>query len=269
MAHCVEPLETEQEGAMPEFIQVEQRGRITILSLNRPDKLNAINSAMREELIEALEVFNADDRQEAVVIMGAGEKAFSAGQDLAEAVDFTAESVAGQTDLARRLFHAVISLDKPSVAALNGIAVGAGFQLALLADLRVGHAETRMGQPEIRVGLPSVIGTRIMSLFLGHAQTMELSLTGRILDAEEAESLGLINMLVPAEEVLEKAIALAEALADQPKLAMRLTKEAAREVVGPLLDRAIETGHRMQEQAYASGEPRAVMQDFLDKRKRP
>ena len=254
---------------MHEFILVEQRGPITILSLNRPDKLNALNSRLREELIDALDAFNVDDGQEAVVITGAGEKAFSAGQDLAEAVDFTAASVAAQTDLARRLFSAVIGLDKPSVAALNGIALGAGFQLALLTDMRVGHPHTRMGQPEIRAGLPSVIGTRIMSLFLGHAQTMDLSLTGRIVDADEAENLGLINVLVPEAELMEKTIALAETLAEQPKLALRLTKAAAREVVGPLLERALETGRRMQEQAYASGEPRAVMQRFLEKRKRP
>ena len=171
---------------MYETIEVDSRGGVTILTLNRPDVLNAINARMREECIDALQAFNSDVDCKAIVLTGAGSRAFSAGQDLEEASRQGPGDVDAAIDLGRHFFEAIRLLDKPCIAAVNGIAAGAGFQAALLSDMRVGHPGVRMGQPEINAGLPSVIGTRIMNLSLGHMLTVDLSLTGRLVEAEEA-----------------------------------------------------------------------------------
>ncbi|MDA0662484.1 MAG: enoyl-CoA hydratase/isomerase family protein [Proteobacteria bacterium] len=253
---------------MYETIELDRRGIITVLTINRPEVLNAVNRAVREECIDALRAFNSDPEQRAIVLTGAGDRAFSAGQDLDEASRHGPGDVDAAVDLGRRFFEAIRAVNKPCIAAINGIAAGAGFQAALLCDMRVGHPGVRMGQPEIDAGLPSVIGTRIMNLSLGHLMTVELSLTGRLVGAEEAQRLGMLNRVVPPEQVLPRAIALAEELAAKPPTAFRLTKLAFREATREVFDGALKTGARLQKIAYASGEPQAAMKEFLGKRKK-
>lgn len=252
---------------MYETIELDRRGTVTVLTINRPNVLNAVNRTVREECIEALRAFNADPDQRGIVLTGAGDRAFSAGQDLAEASRHGPGDVDAAVDLGRRFFEAIRALDKPCIAAINGIAAGAGFQAALLCDMRVGHPGVRMGQPEINAGLPSVIGTRIMNLSLGHMLTVELSLTGRLVEAEEARRLGMLNIVVPPDQVLPRAIALAGELAAKPPTAFRLTKLAFREATREVFNDALKTGARLQKIAYASGEPQAAMTEFLEKRK--
>lgn len=252
---------------MYETIELDRRGTVTILTINRPKVLNAVNRTVREECIDALRAFNAAPDQRGIVLTGTGARAFSAGQDLEEAARHGPGDVDAAVDLGRRFFEAIRALDKPCVAAINGIAAGAGFQAALLCDMRVGHPGVRMGQPEINAGLPSVIGTRIMNLSLGHMLTVELSLTGRLVEAEEARRLGMLNIVVPPAQVLPRAIALAEELAAKPPTAFRLTKLAFREATREVFNDALKTGARLQKIAYASGEPQAAMNAFLNKRK--
>ena len=252
---------------MYETIAVEQHGTVTVLTLDRPDVLNAINATMRQECIDALMAFKADPQRKAIVLTGAGARAFSTGQDLAEASRHGPEDVDAAVDLGRRFFDAIRVQDKPCIAAINGIAAGAGFQAALLSDMRVGHPGVTMGQPEINAGLPSVIGTRIMNLSLGHMLTVDLSLTGRLVEAEEAQRLGMLNIVVPEGQVLARAVALAEELAAKPPTAFRLTKRAFREATREIFEGALSTGARMQKVAYASGEPQAAMRRFLERNK--
>ena len=250
---------------MPELITLSREDDIAVLTLNRPDKLNAFTTEMRLAVIAAFEELASDDGVRGVVLTGAG-RAFSAGQDLSQSIAFTAADVPKQSEVALRFFRTVRGLEKPCIAALNGVAAGLGFQLSLMADLRVAHAGVRMGQPEVKAGLPSVIGSAIMTWYLGQAANVDLSLTGRLMEAEEAHRLGLINRIVAADEVLSTAIALARELAAQPPLAFRLTKRAFAEATDAHLAAALAKAAEYQQQAYASGEPAAVMGAFLERR---
>jgi len=249
------------------MIELEHDGRIAILNFARPEKLNAFNGAMRLALIEAVDRLAADEAVEALVLTGRG-RAFSAGQDLAESVGFTAEDAPRQSALALRFFRALRGFEKPCVAAVNGIAAGLGFQIALMADFRIAHAGVVMGQPEVRAGLPSIIGSCIMSWYLGQAANAELSLTGRLLEAEEALRLGLLSRIVAPDEVLPAARALAAELAALPRLAFRLTKRNFARKTDAELAAALAQAAEDQAQAYASGEAGRVMRAFLEKRDR-
>lgn len=251
---------------MYETITVGRRGAVGLVTLDRPAVRNALNAAMRREVIEALGALDGDQAVRAVVLTGAGEKGFCAGQDLKEARDYDPAQAETWMDELKRFYGAIRGLDKPSVAAVNGVAAGAGFQIALAADLRVGHAGARMGQTEVAAGLPSVIGPYFIALAVGPARALELSLTARLVDGEDCFRLGLFNHLVPQAEVLDKALALAEELGAKPPVAVRLTKRRFRELTQAGFDAAFEAGARLQREAYGSGEPQRVMTAFLDKR---
>lgn len=250
---------------MPEFITLETQGPVTLLTFNRPDARNALSQALRLEVIEALGRFNADDAQRALVITGAG-KAFSAGQDLKEAQSLSEATAAQWQQELKDYLGAIRDLDKPCIAAINGAATGAGFYTALLCDIRVAHAGIRMGQPEINVGFPSIIGTRLMYMTLGHSVTTELSLTGRLLSGAEAFERELVTELADQDQVLARAMEWAAELAEKPPLAMKLTKQALREYTQAIFDGAIDTGKRLQPIAFAAGEPQRMMAAFLQKK---
>ena len=252
---------------MSEFISVEKRDEITILTLHRPEVLNAIHEGLRREVVAALAEFNADDGQRAMVMTGAGDRAFTTGQDLREAMELDAGNTAEWQEQLRGYLGAIRDLDKPLVAALNGVAAGAGFYTALLCDMRIGHPGIKMGQPELNVGFPSVVGTRLMYLTLGHAATVDLTLTGRLVDGEEALRLGLVHELVPRERVMDRSLELARELGGKPPVAMKLTKQALREFTQDVFDGAIDTGKELQPLAYASGEPQRVIAEFLARKK--
>lgn len=252
---------------MPETVLIERSGAIARLTFNRPDVRNAVNYKMADETQEALAALNADPACKAIVITGAGEKAFCAGMDIQLLQGFDAAGAADWMDRLRAFYQSIRALDKPCIAAVNGVAAGAGYQAALVADIRVGHAGARMGQTEINVGLPSIVGAHIMSAQLGHMRTVELTLSGRLMDGEEAFRLGLFHHLVPADEVLAKAYEAAEELAAKPPMAMKLTKQRLREVTQPGFDAAIEAGKRLQAEAFATGEPQAVAAAFFKRRK--
>jgi enoyl-CoA hydratase/carnithine racemase len=250
---------------MAELMQVERREAFAVLSFNRPEKLNAFNAEARRALIAEVDALAADDAVAGLVLTGRG-RAFSAGQDLSESVDFTAADAPRQNELALRFFRALRGFEKPMVAALNGVAVGLGFQIALMCDFRVAHSGVRMGQPEVRAGIPSVIGSCIMSWYLGQAANADLSLSGRMLGAEEAKALGLVTCIVPEAEVLETALALAAEMAQQPPLAYRLTKRNFALKTDAELSAALARAADYQGQVYASGEAGRVMRAFLEKR---
>lgn len=252
---------------MYQYIALENIEGVTVLTLNRPEVLNAWHAAMRAEISQAMQRMNADAAVGAIVITGAGERAFSAGQDLHEAKTFTAERAAEWIDEWRAMYGAIRNLDKPLVAALNGVAAGSAFQVALLADVRVGHAGVRMGQPEIKAGIASTLGPWLMQGMLGLSRTIELTLTGRLMDGEEAHRIGLIHHLVPAGQVRGKALAVAHELAARPPVAMRLNKRRFRELTQPGFDEAMAAGARVQRESYATGEPQAMMEVFFRERR--
>ena len=252
---------------MPDFILTETRGPVRLITLNRPEVMNAWHRPMRQELVAALTDANAEAGIGAVVLTGAGERAFGAGQDLGEAHGFDAARARDWIAEWAELYGALRGLDKPSVAALNGVAAGSAFQFALLCDLRVGHAGVRMGQPEIDAGIPSTTGPWVMLDRIGLARTVELTLTGRLMDGEECHRLGLINRLVPAAEVLAAALALAGDMAAKPPVAMRLNKARFRALTEASFQEALEAGARIQAEAYGTGEPARMMAAFLARRR--
>ncbi|MDK4199316.1 enoyl-CoA hydratase/isomerase family protein [Pseudomonas sp. HR1] len=247
-------------------ILIDIQGAVAVITLNRPGKLNAWTTPMRNEIIEALERFEADDAIRAIIMTGAGDRAFSAGQDLSEAHDFDGERAVAWVGEWQRYYAALRGLSKPLVMALNGTAAGSAFQVALLGDIRVGHPGVRMGQPEINAGIASTTGPWIMNSMLGMSRTIELTLTGRLMEADECHRIGLIHHLVPAEEVFTKALEVAEALAAKPPVAMRLDKQRFREMTEAGFQDSIEAGTRIQREAYESGEPARMMEAFFQQR---
>lgn len=252
---------------MYQYIALQSIEAVTVLTLNRPEVLNAWHAPMRSEIAQAMRRLNADGAVRAIIITGAGNRAFSAGQDLNEAKTFTVERAGEWIEEWRAMYGALRDLDKPLVAALNGVAAGSAFQVALLADVRVGHPGTRMGQPEIKAGIASTLGPWLMQGMLGLSRTVELTLTGRLMDGEEAAHVGLIHHLVPAEQVMEKALDVARELAARPPVAMRLNKRRFREITQPGFEEALAVGVRVQRESYATGEPQAMMEAFFRERR--
>jgi enoyl-CoA hydratase/carnithine racemase len=244
-------------------VVVERQGEVAIVRLNRPERLNAINADIRRELPSILRDLENDSSVKATVLAGAGERAFSAGQDLDEAAAYTAADVASWFSAQHQMFRALRASNKPTVAALVGVAAGAAYQLALYCDLRVAHAELKIGQPEVKTGLGSIMGTSQMMWHLPVTMNAELSLTGDFISGERAWQLGLVNTLVPRGQVLEKAVETARTLASRPANAIRLTKERLRELTQAEFEDLLPATVRYQKRAYEAGEP----QQFMKRRK--
>jgi len=246
---------------------VEVTAGIGTIRLNKPWKLNAWDTPMRAEIADVLVAWNRDEAIRAVILTGTGERAFCAGQDLEETEKFQSGSEgANWFQSWRDFYNAIRDLDKPCLAALNGLAAGSAFQAVMLTDVRVGHRGSRMGQPEINSGIPSVTGPMLMLPRIGLARTVELTLTGRLMEAEEAHAIGLINYLVEPDEVIAKTREIAEALAAKPAIALKLNKKRFRQVTQEAFDEAFLNGGAIQAEAYASGEPQATMRQFFAER---
>lgn len=247
-------------------VTLERDGRIAIVSFDRPAAMNAVDDSVRAGLGRLLRQLDGGDEADAIVLTGSGERAFCAGQDLEESASVSTQTLAGWLNRQHAMYQAVRDVSKPIVAALNGTAVGAGFQMALMCDLRVAHADIRMGQPEVRAGLASIVGSYLMSLQIGHSLNQQLSLTGELITGARAHALGLVNDLVPREQVLARAVARARELAALPRTAVRLTKQRFRERTQAGFEEACSAGIRYQLECYASGEPARVMEQFLARR---
>lgn len=251
---------------MERFVDMETRGEVGIITLNRPHILNAWHSAMRSQLVEELVTLETNKDIRAIILTGAGDRAFSAGQDLNETRTFDAERSKEWVREWERLYDTIRSLSKPIIAALNGVAAGSAFQVALLCDFRIGHPGVRMGQPEINSGIASTTGPWIMREIIGLSRTIDLTLSGRLMDATECEAIGIINRVVPCERVIEEAMDLARLLASKPPVAMRLDKQRFREMTEAGFRDCLEAGIRIQQEAYSSGEPARMMEKFLAER---
>ena len=247
-------------------VLVERRGRVGTITLNKPHKLNAWDKPMRDAIVAALGQFDADASIGAVVMTGAGDRAFSAGQDFAEAHDFDAERAEEWIREWETFYGLLRRLTKPIVAALNGTAAGSAFQVALLCDIRIGHEGVTMGQPEINSGIASITGPWIMKEILGMSRTIELTLTGRMMDAAECRDIGLIHHIVPRGDVLARSVALAEELAAKAPLAMRLDRAWFADMTEAAFRQTIDAAIRSHRESYASGEPARKMEDFMAER---
>jgi enoyl-CoA hydratase len=251
---------------MNDFVKIDVAERVGCITLNRPERLNAWNMAMRDTIVAAVKRFATDDAVGAVILTGAGNRAFSSGQDLEEAHGFDADRAEVWIREWETYYDALRALPKPLVIALNGTAAGSAFQVALLGDIRVAHRGVKMGQPEINSGIASTTGPWLMREMLGLSRTIELTLTGRMMDAEECHRLGLIHHLVDEAGVLRKAQEVGRELAAKPPIAMRLNKQRFRAVTEPGFRDAIAAGIPIQRESYASGEPARMMEAFFRER---
>src|SRR6187401_230215 len=215
-----------------ETILVEKKGAVTLITLNRPQALNALNSTVLKELIEAFAAYDADPGQRCLVLTGS-EKAFAAGADIKEmqgqgfAAMYSANFFGGWEQVTRTR--------KPWIAAVNGFALGGGCEVAMMADFIIAGENAKFGQPEIKLGVtPGMGGSQRMARAIGKAKAMEMCLTGRMMDAAEAERSGLVARVVPADQLLDEALKTAEAIAGMAPLAAVATKE--------MINAAFETG---------------------------
>jgi enoyl-CoA hydratase/carnithine racemase len=236
---------------------------VALVTLSRPAKLNAVNQALRASLIDTLAHLNSDAAVRAIVLTGAGERAFCAGQDLEEAAGVDIARIPAWLDNQRAMYQAVRDLDKPCIAALNGVAAGAGFQIALCADWRIAAMNARIGQPEVKAGLASIVGSYLMTLHVGMTHNVQMSLSGDLIDARRAYEIGLVTELAEQSSVLGVSLERATKLARLPPHAIRLSKQRLRAMTQPGFDAACAAGIEAQTECYAHGEPQAAMRAFL------
>lgn len=239
-------------------------GHVAMVTLNRPESMNAVNHELRRALIDVLGKLNADSEVRAIVLSGAGERAFCAGQDLAEAASVPTEGITPWLNEQAAMYQAVRDLDKPCVAALRGVAAGAGFQIAMCADWRVATKDARIGQPEVKAGLASIVGSYLMMLHVGMTHNVQLSLSGDIIGGQRAFEIGLVTELTDGD-VVAAALDRATELAKRPPTAVRLSKQRFRSITQAGFDDARDAGIQAQLECYANGEPQAAMGAFLNR----
>ena len=251
---------------MSELVGIESVDGIAVLRMQRAQALNAMTRALATAIVDAFARVEADTDIKGVVLTGAGERAFCAGVDLEEAATVTPDQVAPWFTGICQTYLAILATSKPVIAAINGVAAGAGFQMALVSDMRIAADTARLGQPEVNAGIPSVMGAHWMALHLPRSVNQELSFTGRLMDAAEAERLHLVRV-VPEGELLDAAVAQARDLATKPPLAFARTKARFRETALAGFDEALAAAIAGQEATYTAGEPQAIMQAFIEKRR--
>jgi enoyl-CoA hydratase/carnithine racemase len=227
--------------------------------------LNAFSAAMRRQLIEALSELDAAEDTRAIILMGAGDRAFSAGQDLTEAQSLSGDDAQSWVEEWAAVYRAMLNLDTPTLAALNGYAVGAGFQVALMCDLRLASTTARVGMPEVDDAIPCVTGSWSLTNLLGRAQITDLVLTGRLLSADDMLGWGIVSELVTPAQLLETAQNLAGVLARKDRLAVRLDKAWLRRDLLDRLPDAVKNAKLAHGRAFESGEPRRAMGAFLSR----
>ena len=216
-----------------ETILVEQRDAVTLVTLNRPQALNALNNQVLADLIAVFEAYEADPEQRCLVLTGS-EKAFAAGADIKEMADKSGADMY-RAEMFAQWTTRVCAIRKPWIAAVAGFALGGGCELAMMADFIIAADSARFGQPEITLGIaPGMGGSQRLTRAVGKAKAMEMCLTGRRMDAEEAERAGLVARVVPAADLLDEALATARTIAAMPPLAAIANKE--------LVNLAFETG---------------------------
>ena len=253
---------------MVDNLQIAREGPIALLTVNRPQVLNALNGQTLVELGQAAEDLRRDAATRVVIVTGAGEKAFVAGADISELAELAPAQAQDRALLGQRVFDAVEQMGKPVIAAINGFALGGGCELAMACTLRIAADTARLGQPEVNLGIPpGFAGTQRLSRLVGKGVALDLLLTGRHVSAEEALRIGLVNRVVPAADLLTAARALATELAAKAPLAVRYIIDA----VHRGSDMPFAEGAYLEASlfglAFSTADMREGTRAFLDKRK--
>ena len=245
-------------------IIVETRGNIGLVTLNRPAALNALNAALVSEMSRAIDAFEEDDKIGCIVITGS-EKAFAAGADIKEMqsksyMQAFREDFIGSWDRVARA-------RKPVIAAVAGYALGGGCELAMMCDFIIAADTAKFGQPEINLGvMPGIGGTQRLTRFVGKSKAMEMCLTGRMMDAAEAERAGLVSRIVPADKLLEEAKAVAKKIAGMSRPIAMMTKESVNAAYETTLRQGVMFERRLFHSMFATGDQKEGMAAFVEKR---
>jgi len=250
-----------------ETLLLERRDRVAIITINRPDKRNALNIKTREEGAAVLDELRDDDSILVVVLTGAGDKAFIAGADIAE---FAGRTALMQRDvmMQRSLFNAIDTFPKPVIAMINGYCLGGGCEVALACDIRVASDNASLGQPEINLGIiPGGGGTQRLTRLVGEGKAMELILSGQIIDAKTALEIGLVNHVVPFAELEAKTMQIANTIAEKGPIAVRLAKEAVKIAARTNLDEGLRREVDLFALCFATEDKDEGVKAFLEKRK--
>ena len=243
-----------------------EAGKVGVITLNRPKKLNALNSQLMVELGQALKAFDADPAIGCMIITGS-EKAFAAGADIGAMATYTFADVY-RDDYITRDWETIRSIRKPVIAAVSGCALGGGCELAMMCDFIIAADNAKFGQPEIKLGIiPGAGGTQRLPRAVGKAKAMDLALTGRMMDANEAEKAGLVSRIVPLDKLMEEALGAALMICDYSQLATMAAKES--------INRAFESGladgvmfeRRLFHALFATEDQKEGMDAFVNKRK--
>ncbi len=246
-------------------VLVERRGAVGIVTLNRPQALNALNAALIAELAAALDGFEADPAVGAMVLTG-NEKAFAAGADIKEMVGKTYPETY-LDDFITRDWERVAQCRKPIVAAVAGFALGGGCEIAMMCDIVVAADTARFGQPEIRLGtMPGAGGTQRLARFIGKAKAMDLCLTGRMMDAAEAERAGLVSRVVRARDVVAEAVKIAEQISAMSRPIAMMVKEAVNRAYETPLAEGVRFERRVFHATFATEDRTEGMTAFIEKR---
>ncbi|MCB2087334.1 MAG: enoyl-CoA hydratase-related protein [Sphingomonadaceae bacterium] len=250
-----------------ETITVEQRDAVTLITLNRPQALNALNTQVLDELIAAFAAYQADDSQRCAVLTGSGDKAFAAGADIKEMADKPAADFYLQDFFSKWTSHVVKTTRKPWIAAVNGFALGGGCELAMMSDFIIASDRAKFGQPEIKLGVaPGMGGSQRLTLAVGKAKAMEMCLTGRMMDAEEAERSNLVARVVPHDELLTEAMKTAATIASMPPMAAQVNKEMVNAAFEMSLDQGLLHERRLFQILTATEDKAEGMAAFIEKR---
>lgn len=247
-------------------ILVEQRGAVTLVTLNRPQALNALNSDVLADLSAAFGAYDKDHGQRCLVLTGAGEKAFAAGADIKQMYEMQAADFFLQ-DFFAGWQTGVVATRKPWIAAVNGFALGGGCELAMMADFIYAADSAKFGQPEIKLGVaPGMGGSQRLTRAIGKAKAMEMCLTGRMMDAAEAERSGLVAKVVPLASLLEETLKTAELIASMPPMAAMVNKEMVNTAFETGLAQGILTERRLFQILTATEDKAEGMSAFIEKR---
>lgn len=245
---------------------IKKEDNIAILSFNRPKVLNALDSSVLTELNQAIDEIEKDNDINVLIITGEG-KAFVAGADISEMRDKTAKEGRHFGELGSMVFRKIELMEKPVIAAVNGFALGGGCELAMSCDIRIAGEKAKFGQPEVGLGItPGFAGTQRLPRLVGTSKAKELIFTANIINAKEAEKIGLVNMVVPQEELMDEALKMAKKISANGQIAVKYSKAAINRGINCDLDTAIEIEKDLFGLCFATEDQKEGMSAFLEKR---
>jgi enoyl-CoA hydratase len=248
-----------------ENILVEQQGKVGLIRLNRPKALNALNDQLMDELGHALTKFDGDEGVGCIVLTGS-EKAFAAGADIVAMANYSYMDVYKNGYITRN-WEQIRNIRKPVIAAVSGYALGGGCELAMMCDFIIAAENAKFGQPEIKLGtIPGAGGTQRLPRAISKAKAMDMCLTGRMMDAAEAERAGLVSRIVPLEKLMEETMAAAATIADLSQPIVMMVKDAVNRAYETTLSEGVQYERRMFHSTFGTEDQKEGMKAFIEKR---